>query len=274
MNVRQLQLALYQHGFSPGSIDGQMGPKTIAAVRAFQAAKGLKVDGVVGPVTLFHLGAVVAPLAAPGEIQNAARVSSHCIDTIKAWEGVHDGDKRTTNLEPEPDPIGIYTLGWGHALTDENGKFIRTKTAADAWMMRVFGKLAITRDEAKALLAMDVNEFLEDIAPMLARVTTTQAQLDALVSFAYNVGARALSGSTLLQRHKAGVPVSAKFDFGKLKAASQTGSTAGPTEYAFAAWAKADGKWLLGLFRRRVSEALLYGGTPAADAIVTAQGIR
>lgn len=274
MNVRQLQTLLYQLGFSPGSIDGQMGPKTIAAIRAFQQAKGLKVDGVVGPVTLLHLGAVVVPAVAPEAIQTAARVSSACIDCIKAWEGLHDGDKRTTLLEPEPDPIGIYTLGWGHALVDEFGKFVRTKAGADAWMRRVFGKLAIDRDEAKALLAMDVNEFLESIAPMLARTTTTQAQLDALVSFSFNVGARAFGGSTLLQRHKNGVPVSARFDFGKLKAASQTGATAGPTEYAFAAWAKADGKWLLGLFRRRVCEALLYGGTPVDSAIVTAQGLR
>jgi uncharacterized protein (TIGR02594 family) len=49
--VGKIQEALRQQGFDPGDVDGVWGRKTIAAVRAFQAAKGLEVDGVVGPQT-------------------------------------------------------------------------------------------------------------------------------------------------------------------------------------------------------------------------------
>jgi peptidoglycan hydrolase-like protein with peptidoglycan-binding domain len=38
-------------GYDPGPIDGIAGPKTAAAVRAFQRNKDLEVDGIVGEIT-------------------------------------------------------------------------------------------------------------------------------------------------------------------------------------------------------------------------------
>jgi peptidoglycan hydrolase-like protein with peptidoglycan-binding domain len=64
--VKTLQQALARAGFSPGAADGQFGPKTAAAVKAFQSANGLAVDGVVGPKTWAKLNAVAAPTAPVG----------------------------------------------------------------------------------------------------------------------------------------------------------------------------------------------------------------
>src|SRR5712691_3755369 len=56
MDVRAIQQALKDKGFDPGEIDGQWGRRTIAAVKAFQQARGLEVDGIVGPQTARALG--------------------------------------------------------------------------------------------------------------------------------------------------------------------------------------------------------------------------
>ena len=50
--VKRLQRALAQLGYSPGSVDGDYGPSTVAAVKRFQQASKLTADGVVGPATL------------------------------------------------------------------------------------------------------------------------------------------------------------------------------------------------------------------------------
>jgi murein L,D-transpeptidase YcbB/YkuD len=49
--VQQVQRALKAQGYMPGVIDGQYGPHTAQAVRAFQAAVGLVADGEVGAKT-------------------------------------------------------------------------------------------------------------------------------------------------------------------------------------------------------------------------------
>jgi peptidoglycan hydrolase-like protein with peptidoglycan-binding domain len=51
-----LQVALRARGLYPGDVDGLRGPATRAAVRAFQARKGLLVDGIAGPQTRRRLG--------------------------------------------------------------------------------------------------------------------------------------------------------------------------------------------------------------------------
>lgn len=54
--VREIQTRLSNWGYYYGSIDGIYGNQTYNAVRYFQSANGLTVDGVVGPKTLAALG--------------------------------------------------------------------------------------------------------------------------------------------------------------------------------------------------------------------------
>lgn len=49
--VTALQQRLTDLGFDPNGIDGRFGPGTETAVKAFQQANGLTVDGIVGPIT-------------------------------------------------------------------------------------------------------------------------------------------------------------------------------------------------------------------------------
>jgi len=51
MDVFAIQTALKTQGFDPGTLDGIWGRRTVAAVKAFQKARGLTADGVVGPHT-------------------------------------------------------------------------------------------------------------------------------------------------------------------------------------------------------------------------------
>ncbi len=48
---KDIQLALKNAGFYNGHIDGKMGKSTKKAIREFQKANGLKVDGIIGKET-------------------------------------------------------------------------------------------------------------------------------------------------------------------------------------------------------------------------------
>lgn len=50
-NVKQIQIALSNAGYNPGSIDGNMGKQTIEAVKSFQTANNLPADGKAGKKT-------------------------------------------------------------------------------------------------------------------------------------------------------------------------------------------------------------------------------
>jgi uncharacterized protein (TIGR02594 family) len=53
--VRDLQRRLRELGYNPGPVDGIFGPRTEAAVRAFQRDSKLVADGIVGPCTRANL---------------------------------------------------------------------------------------------------------------------------------------------------------------------------------------------------------------------------
>jgi len=74
-DVADLQMRLAQLGFSPGPIDGDFGSLTENAVLAFQTAKGLTVDGVVGPQTRDALGIDGAPVQGTSLLVDLGRLA-------------------------------------------------------------------------------------------------------------------------------------------------------------------------------------------------------
>lgn len=67
--VRRLQTWLTQLGYAPGGVDGEFGANTEAAVRAFQAAQALSVDGVVGQKTWAKLYAAYRAALEEGDAE-------------------------------------------------------------------------------------------------------------------------------------------------------------------------------------------------------------
>jgi hypothetical protein len=79
-SVRSLQDQLRTSGFDPGTSDGIFGQRTERAVRDFQAARGLEVDGIAGRRTLEALRGVDGmdpsiPAAGSGGVNGTARLN-------------------------------------------------------------------------------------------------------------------------------------------------------------------------------------------------------
>lgn len=144
--------------------------------------------------------------------------SSHkCYELIKQFEGY--------SAKPYLCPAQVWTIGYG-STRYEDGRYV---TAKDPHI-----------DEAKAIAIMQ--ETLKDYESAVNRyvkVKLNQNQFDALVSFAYNLGNKALLNSTLLKRINEGNFLAANNEFRK--------------------WVFANGIKLQGLVRRREAERILFG---------------
>ena len=143
------------------------------------------------------------------------QTSEKGIALIKQFEGCR--------LTAYQDKVGVWTIGYG-------------------WTQPVDGKsigagMTIKQETAERLLKTGLVGYERDVSK-LVKVKLTQGQFDALISFAYNLGARALSTSTLLKKLNAGDYRGAADEFLK--------------------WNKAGGKVLAGLTRRREAERALF----------------
>ncbi|MGP0848475.1 lysozyme [Serratia sp. CY83950] len=138
-------------------------------------------------------------------------ISKNGIELIKRFEGLE--------LEAYQDSVGVWTIGYG-------------------WTQAVDGKkiapgMKIDQATADRLLKCGVVQFEQGVN-QLVKVRITQGQFDALVSFAYNLGLRSLSTSTLLRKLNNGDTQGAADEFGR--------------------WVNAGGKRLDGLVTRRAAE--------------------
>lgn len=154
------------------------------------------------------------------------------IDLIKHFEGLHDGDLSVIGLQPKMCPAGIWTEGYGRAMRDFNGKFIKGR----ANKQLAYNKITIkTEAEAELALSQDLRIY-ENIVKKRTKIGLTQNQFDALVSYTYNTG-----GSDTL------------FKLINTKAEPKAIRNWFETRYI-----KADGIIQPGLVKRRKTEADLY----------------
>ena len=93
-----IQKALKEAGYYQGTVDGVVGPKTRAAIRSFQEAKGLKVDGVCGPHTWDVLKVYLNPPPAPEPSQAASQ------PVLNEAPAPYEEDTNASLYEPEPLP--------------------------------------------------------------------------------------------------------------------------------------------------------------------------
>ena len=107
---------------------------------------------------------------------------------IKYYEGLR--------LTAYVDPVGVWTIGWGHTGND------------------VHAGQTITHKQAEALLEADLAEH-EDFIANVVDVPLNEDQRAALVSFAFNVGNGALGSSTLLAKLNYGDCEGAAKEFGR-----------------------------------------------------------
>lgn len=132
------------------------------------------------------------------------------IELIKSFEGCR--------LEAYKCQAGVWTIGYGHTQGVYEGK-------------------KITEEEAERLLASDLAKFEMGVRHIVGELS--DEKIDALTSFAFNVGLKAFQNSTLCR---------------KVKADENDASIR--TE--FLKWVYAGGKRLDGLVRRRKAEADMY----------------
>ena len=135
------------------------------------------------------------------------RTTEILIEKLMEMEGLR--------LEAYRDAAGVLTIGYGHTRGVREGDRISAY-----W--------------AKELLREDVEEVEQDVLSL--GVARTEGQLDALTSFAFNVGFGRLCRSTLLKTIR-------------------RGGSRNQIRRQFKRWVYADGKRLRGLEKRREWEA-------------------
>jgi lysozyme len=154
-------------------------------------------------------------------------VSHRLLEMVKRWEGFRP--------KAYKDASGKWTVGYG--FTAIGGKPVGPGTS-------------VTKEQAESILKAEL-EWVQQAVRSMVKVPLRPHELDALTSFAYNVGLDNLRRSTLLKRLNAGDRRGAALEFSR--------------------WVYAGGEILLGLVRRRAEEALLFAGVLNGPSVASAR---
>lgn len=145
------------------------------------------------------------------------------VPLLTRFEGLHEV-RSDGMIHPYRDPVGFPTIGYGTLLS------LDRDAPLDTWP-------PITRSLAEEMMLEEVASIFDRVV-RLVKVPVNDAQIAALVDFAYNLGTGALRASTLLRMLNRG-------DYEE--AADQ-----------FLRWNKAGGRILRGLTLRRMAERDLF----------------
>ena len=157
-------------------------------------------------------------------------ISKKALAVIKHHEGVR--------FKPYRCPARLWTVGVGHVIDPNHARVPfeeRNNLAIPEGWNRTF-----TMEEVDAILAKDLERFERGVLRYCPSAISSQAWLDSLVSFSFNLGLGTLQRSTLRQKHNRGDYEGAAEEFLK--------------------YTKAGGKVLKGLVNRRNDERALYLG--------------
>ena len=155
-------------------------------------------------------------------------ISEAGILLIKSFEGCHNS--------PYKCPATLWTIAYGHVLYPDQARLKNDERAN--YPLKTEHNRTFSGDEIDTLLEKDLQRFSDGVLRLCPAAADNQCHLDALASFAFNVGLGNLQSSTLRMKYNRGDYDGAADEFLK--------------------WNKAGGKVLRGLERRREAERALF----------------
>lgn len=146
-NVKKMQQRLIELGYlSEGSADGAYGRQTYHAVRAFQKANGLTVDGIAGATTLTHLYEDPNAVANPDQTAAPAATDTPAANTTDATIAPPATDAPTAEPTATPDPNALTALSGASIVLGDSGEKLTCLRQEDGVTVRMNPRLWITTD--------------------------------------------------------------------------------------------------------------------------------